>query len=218
MKRGISTNRNVTNHASCLKQLGIDFAFRYYSQTTQQPEKRLTQAEAEALSAAGVQIGVVYEDAPTSLSYFSGTRGHQDAVNAYNAALSLHQLPGSAIYFAIDYDAALADISGSIFDYFKGVDQGMRDASGGNSTYLIGVYGSGAACDFIKTQCPFVRYSWLAESTGWLGSKTYAAWDVNQAIATTDLCGFSADEYEENQALDNFGGFILGYVPPSPTT
>src|ERR1017187_8972592 len=197
MKRGISTNRNVTNQASCLKQLGIDFAFRYYSQTTQQPEKRLTQAEAEALSAAGVQIGVVYEDAPTSLSYFSGTRGHQDAVNAYNAALSLHQLPGSAIYFAIDYDAALADISGSIFDYFKGVDQGMRDASGGNSTYLIGIYGSGAACDF---------------------NKTYAAWDLNQAIATTDLCGFSADEYEENQALDNFGGFILGYVPPSPTT
>ena len=218
MKRGISTNRNVATQAACLKQQGVDFVFRYYSLTTHQPEKRLTQAEAEALAAAGLEIGVVYEDAPTSLSYFSGGRGHRDGVNACKAALSLHQPPGSAIYFTVDYDAALADISGSILDYFRGVDQGMKDAGGGNSAYIAGVYGSGAACDFMKAQCPFVKYSWLAESKGWLGSRTYAAWDVNQATAASDLCGFPADGYEENQAQDDFGGFVLGYTPVLPTT
>jgi len=218
MKRGISTNRNVATHAACLKQQGMDFVFRYYSLTTHQTEKRLTQAEAEALSAAGLEIGVVYEDAPTSLSYFSGGRGHRDAVNAYHAALSLHQPPGSAIYFAVDYDAARADISGPILDYFNGIDQGMKDAGGGNSAYVAGVYGSGAVCDFMKTQCQFVRYSWLAESKGWLGSKTYAAWDINQAIATSDLCGFPANGYEENQAQDDFGGFALSYASVLPGT
>jgi hypothetical protein len=217
MKRGISTNRNVMSQASCLKQSGIDFVFRYFSQTTHQPEKRLTQSEAEALSAAAIQIGVVYEDAPTSVSYFSRTRGHQDGVNAYNAALNLHQPVGSAIYFAVDYDASLADISGSVFDYFNGVNQGMKDAGTGQSNYAIGVYGSGAVCDFMKTQCQFVKYSWLAESSDWLGTKTYGAWDVNQARGTAELCGFTADQYEENQAQDDFGGFVLAYVPPLVT-
>jgi hypothetical protein len=217
MKRGISTNRNTTNQASDLKQSGIDFVFRYFSQTTHQPEKRLTKAEAEALSAVAIQIGAIYEDGPTSLSYFSKTRGHQDGVNAYNAALNLHQPVGSAIYFAVDYDATLADISGSLFDYFNGVNQGMKDAGTGQSNYTIGVYGSGAVCDFMKTQCPFVKYSWLAESSGWLGSRTYGAWDVKQASAAAELCGFSADEYEENQAQDDFGGYVLAYVPPLVT-
>jgi hypothetical protein len=51
--------------------------------------------------------------------------------------------------------------------YFKGVGKGVRDAAGGMSADIIGVYGSGASCDFVKTQCLFVRYSWLAESKGW---------------------------------------------------
>jgi hypothetical protein len=213
MKRGISTNRNVASQAACLKHAGIDFVFRYYSETTHQPEKRLTQAESQALSAAGLGVGVIYEDAPTSSAYFSGTRGHQDALNAYSAALSLHQPAGSTIYFAVDYDASKADIAGLVFDYFCGVDRGMRDAGGGSSDYAVGVYGSGASCDFIKTQCSFVRFSWLAESMGWLGSTTYAGWDVKQSMAITDLCGLTPDEYEDNQAQDDFGGFVLTYTP-----
>jgi hypothetical protein len=209
MKNGISTNLNLANYATCLKQKGIDFVFRYYSQTTHQAEKRLTMAEAQALSDAGLQIGVVYEDLPTAISYFSGSRGHQDGVNAYHYAVSLHQPVGSAIYFTVDYDASPSDISGSILDYFRGVDQGMRDAGTGASSYTAGVYGSGAVCDFIKSQCPFVKYSWMAESTGWRGSKTYAGWDINQAVAKSDFCGLTKDQYEENRAQDDFGGFLI---------
>jgi hypothetical protein len=215
MKRGISTNRDVTGFADCLKQQGLDFVFRYYSTTTTQPQKRLTSKEAEAISAAGLQVGVVYEDGPTSIRYFSQGRGHQDGVNAYHAARNILQPAGSCLYFAVDYDAAPQDISGSILDYFTGVNQGIKDACGGLNGYVIGVYGSGAVCDFLKSHCPFITYSWLAESTGWLGSRTYAGWDIDQAAANVALCGLAADEYEENEAQDDFGGFSLGYATPA---
>jgi hypothetical protein len=114
----------------------------------------------------------------------------------------------------VDYDASLSDLAGAILDYFQGVHQGMIDAGGGSDGYQIGVYGSGAACDFMTKHCEFVSYSWLAESTGWLGSRNYAAWNVNQAAATIPLCGFTADDYEENRALDDFGGFTLDYAAP----
>jgi hypothetical protein len=147
------------------------------------------------LSDAGLTIGVAYEDNSTSTSYFSSSRGFQDGVNAFGAALALHQPTRSAIYFAVDYDASLIDISGSILDYFNGVNRGITGASQGGPTYAIGVYGSGATCNLIKTQCAFVSFSWLAESTGWLGSGSYAGWDLNQAVANSALCGLNADQY-----------------------
>ena len=211
MKNGISTNRDVTQSATCLKGVGIDFVFRYYSTTTTQPEKRLTRSEANSILAAGLTLGVVYEDGPTDVTYFSTQRGNQDAINAFNAAVSLGQPAASAIYFTVDYDASAADVSGPISDYFTGVNQGMQQAASaaGVVPYSIGVYGSGDVCSFIKGQNSLAKYSWLSESTGWGGSKNYSNWDVNQAIPTADICGFTANPqtYDENRALDDFGGF-----------
>lgn len=219
MKNGISTNLDVTSSAACLKQAGLDFVFRYYSTTTTQPQKRLTQSEANAMIAAGLTLGIVYEDAPNEVTYFSSDRGHQDAMNAFNTAIAMGQPSGSAIYFTVDYDAPPEDISGPILDYFNGVNQGMLDASaGGAINFTVGVYGSGAVCDFIKGQSRLAKYSWLTESTGWRGTKTYAAWDVNQAVPTADICGFTADPqtYDENQAQDDFGGFANLALVPGP--
>ena len=50
----------------------------YYSLTTTQPEKRLTKPESDLLSSAGLHA-VVYEDLPTSISYFSMPRCLQDS-------------------------------------------------------------------------------------------------------------------------------------------
>jgi len=202
MKRGISSNRNLTSQAACLRQAGVDFAFRYYSLTTHQPEKRITRAEADALCAAGLQLGAVYEDGPTAVSYFTEARGRQDMANAIRFATDLGQPAGSAIYFTVDYDAPAADTMGPISDYFQAL-------AGSPTPYTIGVYGSGAVCDFIKQQCPSVKYSWLAESRSWRGSKTYNGWAVQQSVSTTALCGFVAQGYEDNQAHDDFGGYVI---------
>jgi len=203
--RGVSTNHNVGSQATCLKQAGVDFVFRYYSLTTHQPEKRLTKPEADALSAAGLQLGVVYEDGPTDPSYFSNSRGQQDGANAYQYASLLQQATGSAVYFAVDYDASAEDVQGVITDYFNGVVQGMTNASGGS--YQIGVYGSGLVCGSIKSNVAGVSFAWLAESTGWTNSSTYEDWDVKQIVATSPLCSLTVQGYEDCQSDGEFGGF-----------
>jgi hypothetical protein len=215
MATGVSTNLNLTGMAACLNAVGIDFAFRYYCSAARHNPKRLTPNEANALSAAGLLLGAVYEDSPTSASYFSNARGHQDGVTAFGAGVLIGQPVNSAIYFAVDYDASQADITGVILPYFAGVRQGLLDAASGGATYKVGVYGSGLVCTQVAANCPFVSYRWLSESMGWRGSRTYTTWSVLQSIARADLCELKArgnpltDEYEANQASGDFGAFSL---------
>ncbi len=217
--KGISTDRICSDLASCLKQNGIDFVARYYSRTTKNPSKRLTLEEATALNQAGIALIAVYEDGPTSKSYFSNDRGKSDGKSAYAYAQDINQPSQSAIYFAVDYDATSQDIQGPIKEYFQGVFDGLKDSSTSKSIYKIGVYGSGACCDYLRKNLDFVEFSWLAESTGWLNSKTYDKWNIKQSIATTTLCGLDKTAWDSNEAQGNYGQFtIIKANNPSSTT
>lgn len=207
--KGISTNRRCTKDAACIKKEGFDFVIRYYSQTTQQPEKVVTPEEAVAISAAGLQLAVVYEDLANHVGYFNHSEGKKDGYYAYFYAQKLHQPGQSAIYFAVDYDATAGEIQGVIQDYFHGVQQGFKDFSNGQSVYDIGVYGSGAACRWLRTHLPFVKYSWLAESTRWLGSKAYSEWNLKQFVTKQKLCGLPSGGWERNEANGDFGQFSV---------
>src|SRR5438045_976761 len=79
---------------TCLQEESISFVGRYYSRTTQISGKKLTAAEAELLSAAGLTIVAVYEDGPTSYSYFSASRGTADADGAVQQAEAVGQPEG----------------------------------------------------------------------------------------------------------------------------
>jgi hypothetical protein len=207
MSRGISTNKRVTNQAACLQSRNITFVCRYYSTTTTQSEKRLTAPEASAIVGAGMSIVTVYEDGPTSPGYFSHSRGVQDAVHAHGAAVAIGQPAGSAIYFAVDYDATTTTTEGAITEYFQGVKDGLAQAGGG---YDIGVYGSGRVCARIKENRELAKYSWLAESHGWAGHDQYLNPDIRQEIAHGTLCtltGGVGGDYEDNFATANFGAF-----------
>ncbi len=217
--KGISTNRICSNIASCLKQNGIDFVARYYSRTTKNPDKCLTLEEATALNKEGIALVTVYEDNPTSKSYFSTERGNRDGKSAYAYAQDINQPSQSAIYFAVDYDATLEDIKGPIKQYFQGVFDGLKDPSNSKPIYKIGVYGSGACCDYLRKNLDFVEFSWLSESTGWQDSKTYNNWNIKQSIAKNALCGFTSEQWESNEAQGNFGQFtILKPTVATPTT
>jgi hypothetical protein len=210
MSHGISTNRNISNISPCLKTNGIGFVCRYFSSTTRQPQKRLTIAEAKAILAAGMQIVTVYEDGPTQFAYFSRTRGENDGQHAHGFASSIGQPAGSAIFFAVDYDALKLETEGVIKEYFEGVHAGLAAAGGGAAQYDVGVYGSGRVCAHIKETKRLARYSWLAESHGWAGHSNYQAPDIRQEIATSSLCGLGAGVgggYEDNFASGNFGAF-----------
>jgi len=214
MKNGISTSMQTGADALCLASSGINFVFRYYSATTTIATKRLTVSEAQALTAAGIEIGAVYEDGPTSANYFTNGRGVRDGERAFQYAQQIGQPAGSAIYFAVDYDAPASDLS-AIISYFQGVQSGLNVVSGGSSPYAIGVYGSGLVCQAIKQDNSLAKYSWLAESRGWRGTVGYTEWNAIQKLATLALCGLAGPtpetpaEYEECQALDDFGGFSV---------
>lgn len=210
---GISTNRYCTKSIECLKENAIEFVFRYYSQTTKQKEKVLVASEALALSRAGIHIAAVYEDAGDKASYFTGTEGKKDGYYAYYYAQKIHQPAGSAIYFAVDYDASSSEIQGGIRDYFNGVLQGFLDFSSGAPVYKIGVYGSGATCSWLREHLSFVKYAWLAEATGWRGSKTYNRWDVKQFVNSDhDLMCDLKDGWQRCESKNDFGQFVIEHI------
>ena len=207
---GLSTNRDSTAHAASLKEAGINFIARYYSRGRN--VKNLTASEALALSTAGLLLVAVYENSPTRPEYFSFAVGHNDGVDAYHYAnLIIHQPPNSTVYFAVDFDAPRSVIAGSIKDYFDGVNRGFNDASNGNPSYSIGVYGSGATCDWCLNHLSFMKHTWLAESTGWIGSKSFTRWNIKQSIIHENelVGGFGRDDGEENISQGDFGAFQL---------
>jgi Domain of unknown function (DUF1906) len=209
MLEGLSTNVRTTTSAKCLPGEGKSFVIRYYSRTTKQPEKRITVAEAKALSTNGIAIGMVYEDGPTSIDYFEKGRGTKDAAGAYKYAVALGQPRGTAIYFALDYDVEPADIKGAITAYFQEVNAELEQQGGGKLPYQVGVYGGGTACKHLKEGKKLAKFSWLAESTGWYGSKTYKTWDIKQYVTQKKLCNLGKGKWERCEAQDDFGQFRI---------
>jgi hypothetical protein len=192
--KGLDANTILTPHAKCIKYAGFGFCARYIKRTA----SALTHAEAQTLSAAGLYIVSVVEiGSPTQASYFSHARGMEDGTFSYSYMRDqLKQPVGSCCYFAVDFDASLADIKGPITDYFKGILQAFDGSSNGHPVYPIGVYGNGLCCGtLLKTTA--VTYSWLSMSMGWRGSRSFKGWNLKQAAGGT-VCGVSVDYDQSN--------------------
>jgi hypothetical protein len=203
MAKGLDIQVDCTSKIDCLTSEGFEFVGRYYN--TNNPSKNLRLTEAQALSAAGITIVVVWENGfPTKTSYFSKAKGASDATAALKmASESIGQPAGSAIYFAVDYDATAADVSGPISLYFQGV-KSVFDAAG--KQYAIGVYGSGATCKALL-DAGLVTFAWLSQSTGFRGSKTFTAFNIKQGPEAT-TCGMDADG-NDAPSVATSGGFIV---------
>ena len=185
MTAGFDTTANAASLATTIKTAGYSFVGRYLSKSTW---KLISAPEAIALKAAGLGILLVYEDGPTSPSYFSTGRGTSDATRAIGQAAALGAPAGTAIYFTVDYDASAADINGVISAYFVEVAAALAaDPSG----YVVGVYGSGQTCQAIGSNGS-ATYTWRAQSTGWAGYNLPGPWNVTQGKATV-ACTLSVD-------------------------
>ena len=191
-----SSSACTSDTITCLQQKGIQFVGRYYSRTTHITGKKLTASEAQLLSASGIDVVAVYEDAPTAYSYFSADRGTADAEGALAQAADVGQPEGSAIYFSVDYDASNSEIAANINAYFAAV------AAAIGTKYRIGIYGSGAACTAMMT-AGFAQLAWLSQSTGFNGTKTFTQWVIKQG-AEGSICGLNSDS---DVAQGDFGGF-----------
>lgn len=207
MGTGLDTTYNTEtyNAASCLKDSGFTFIMRYYANSGN--SKVLTASEAQYLSIAGFQIGVVFETNPTYRDYFTTAQGTSDCQTAVEYAYgTIGQPAGSAIYFAVDFDATAAEAAGVVTSYFKAInDELVNLQNQGYPAYSIGVYGDGAVCSELLSE-GLVSFTWLAGSTGWTGSDTFTGWNLKQGSTSSSVCSIT---YDPDESSGTFGGFNL---------
>jgi hypothetical protein len=215
MPNGIDIAGDARLHLGSLKAAGVEFIFRYYALHTHIPGKILTLDEAQAISAAGFKLGVVYENGlPTTPEYFTSDQGKLDAQSALHCAASIGQPDGTPIYFAVDCDLSYAHVSTWLFNYFVGIRSIGLDAA-----HPIGVYGSGLVCEKM-TDWALANYSWLAGAKGWQGYEAFLprATIVQGPLPHTfprDLADFPySDSDWDTTSTEDYGGF---QVPPLTT-
>jgi Domain of unknown function (DUF1906) len=192
-----------------LQGSGLEFVARYY----REPVSRwpaLSASEAQGLSSQGLKIVAVWESHSRNVQHFSYFSGYNDAMMAYPQARAVGQPAGSAIYFAVDFNARSAALL-PIEEYFRGVKAGLAAASGGHAIYTIGVYGSGAVCDVMKRE-DLAQYAWLSNSIAWEGSIGYEDWNIRQGLRSPEL----SFNHDSDEAKGDYGGFQVANIAATP--
>ena len=210
LAQGVDLPTDARDVSMELKGSHLDFVARYY----RDPASRwpaLSSQEARAISSAGLKMVAVWESHSGNPAYFTYATGYSDALAAYSEAKAVGQPKNSAIYFAVDYNAAPIEIVGSIDQYFRGVYNGMIAAAQGHvPDYRIGVYGSGAVCAYLKG-ARLAQFAWLSNSTAWRGYNSFIDWDIRQGMSSP-LLSFAQDS---NQARGEYGGFLIDAAAPA---
>jgi peptidoglycan hydrolase-like protein with peptidoglycan-binding domain len=198
---GMDTNVSCLDSIDCIKAAGMKYVFRYYAQNA---AKRLTREEAVALSQAGLQLGVVYEDFNNSIDRFSAAIGKQQVQAAVSQAAAVGQPSGSAIYFAVDFDPSEAQVRGAVTEYFQAVSDALAAAP---APYAIGVYGSGLTCRILRDS-GLATLTWLTGSTGF---REYAQFKPQatlvQIAPARKICGGALEIDDDIAQTAIFGQF-----------
>lgn len=211
----LDTTRNCAALVPCLESQGFDTVIRYYSRSEW---KRLSQPEALALGRGGLRIIPVYQNRQNQAADFSDAAGEAAGRHADDYARNvIFQPAGSAIYFAVDFDATEAELRANVIPYFKGVKRGLASAAGGAPSYRIGVYGSGRTCRLVG-DAGHAALTWLAQSRGWGEYNRYLAarkWALKQLMPAT-VCGIECDPDETNPDQPDTGAFLLDPAAAGP--
>jgi hypothetical protein len=175
---------------------GIKWVACYYFY--QSAFKRLLNYDEAVILSKYFWVVSVYENgSPTTAAYFTTKRGMFDLSTALSRANAAKQPNNTSIYFTVDYDASESDLV-AIKAYFEAL-QPMR------KTYLLGIYGSGMVCKFLK-DAGLVDKTWLSQSTGFPG---YTEWlsqaDIVQGRETT-VDGLDVDL---DTSMGNAGGWKI---------
>lgn len=204
----LDANVRTTSKLACFGQNGIKAVGRYYTKNASNP-KLLSASEAKALSQAGLLIWAVYQDRQNQVADFSQAKGLAAGNKAIEHARDVIEQPkGTAIYFAVDFDATSAQYNAAIKPYFEGVAQALTAAG---NPYVAGVYGSGMVCQRLL-DAGLVKFTWVSMSSGFTGTAAFLAtnrWNIRQHL-DTDFCGLNIDPDTINPLLADFGAFAVG--------
>ncbi len=212
---------STTSSIPCLLSQGVRTVIRYYNHSNSLtfPSKRLELAEAQALSAHGLQIAVTFQQRQNQAVDFSEAKGLAAGNRAYRFAQDdIGQPAGSAIYFSVDFDATVSETSNAIVPFFNGVKQAFLAQSGGTPEYRVGAYSSGAVCKALAAK-GLIELTWLAMSQGFRGTAAARAagqFNLAQLPGEQKLCGLDCDFNDANPAQPDFGAFTLDHGLAAP--
>ena len=208
----IDTNHDTTPHLPALKAAGVTTIIRYLSPINPGGEKCIKPAEAHAIAAAGLRLALVCEGwGDFAHGAISAGAGERDGEWCSSYLASIGAAKAACVYFAVDVDAAPAQIKKLVLPYFQSIR--LSFPAGGN--YRVGVYGSGATCAAV-TAAPLADLSWLSCSLGWSGSRAYLAtnkWVLRQHPPAT-IAGIDCDP---DDSSGDFGDFVPFAPTPAPT-
>ncbi|MGI9416034.1 MAG: glycoside hydrolase domain-containing protein [Hyphomicrobiales bacterium] len=196
-----------------LKAAGVDVIIRYYNHrnSKQLPEKRLSRSEAEAITAAGMRLGVVFQQRQNKLRDFTFDKGRAAGERAFAlAAQDILQPFGSAIYFGVDWDFFRTSELKQVAGFFEGVRAAFQTASAGGQSYRVGAYGSGTVLSHLGSK-GLAELFWLSQSTGWSGYKAFRKsdrWHLLQGPVTS-IEGIDCDTNRANPEHPDYGAFDL---------
>jgi murein L,D-transpeptidase YcbB/YkuD len=187
---------------SSLRAAGIGFVCRYLSTD---PSKNLTGTELSALHSAGISVVLNWETtAQMALRGYQG--GLSDARTARAQAQALGAPSSTPIYYSVDFDATLAQIS-TVLDYLHGA----ADAEG--SKDLVGVYGgydTVAATINAGFKYAWQTFAWSGTPTRWHDLASIRQTEVDQWIG-----GVQVDLDEA--MFDGYGQWPASATPPQPS-
>lgn len=195
----IDTDTCTTSHLADLKARGVTHIGRYYAA---KGSKRLTKDEARAISDAGLQVFVVYEDSGDP--ELTIARGIRDAGLALAQAKAIGQPAESVIYFALEHLPSGYDASHipGIKLYFEGIRQGL-------GPYKAGCYSNGTTLAALL-DASLIDYAWVSASTSFAGSREFLKtkrWHLAQRKVDQNWGGVSTDTNDVQG--DGFGAWAL---------
>lgn len=200
----IDTAETVTANIQHLVADNVTSVIRYLT-TSINSTKLIKLPEAQALSAAGIRLGLVFE-------VYGGADGHND-IDAPDGQIDgqfcLQYAPTigatntACIFFAIDFDATVNQVEDSVLPYLTDAQEALDDQ------FWLGVYGSGAVCQAAIAN-KVADLAWLSGSMGWRGSRAYLAAKPKELVLVqtqidVTLANMNVDI---NEALGDFGDLL----------
>ncbi|MET1247668.1 glycoside hydrolase domain-containing protein [Sporolactobacillus sp. STCC-11] len=178
--------------AKQLRAAGIRLVGRYIG--SPDSWKTLEKAEVGALKDAGINIYSIRQTANNTASFFNYARGVSEAQEAEKWAKSIEQPSGTAIYFAVDFDAR-GDALEAVKQFFKGVSDTLKD-------YKVGVYGSYSVVEALS-ETSYADF--FFQTYAWSNGKVSKHADLYQYKNGQTIAGVSVDYNEVKGAAGEWG-------------
>ncbi|MDE2021299.1 MAG: DUF1906 domain-containing protein, partial [Patescibacteria group bacterium] len=118
----VDTNQITTNQIVHLQADNITTVIRYLSAINPTGSKVVQPAEAKALAAAGIKLGLVNESwGDFAHGGISAGAGERDGTFCAQYAPTIGAQAGACIFFAVDVDAGPAQIAKLVLPYFTSI-------------------------------------------------------------------------------------------------